>query len=60
MSLFFSRIQAGQYTDALEILEERRTIEEEELGSRPGEMADIYELMSKCKSEVRIVKILYY
>eukprot|EP00794_Sanderia_malayensis_P017020 gene17020-18734_t len=45
-------IQAGRYEDAYEILEERSKIEEEQLGSRPDEMADIYQLMAKCKSEV--------
>ena len=48
------RIQAGQYEDAYKLLEERLEIEEEQLGKRGDELADIYQLMGKCKSEVRI------
>jgi len=45
-------IQAGQYGDAYMLLEERLKIEEEQLGMRAEELADIYQLMGKCKSEV--------
>ncbi|XP_065072260.1 uncharacterized protein LOC135696706 [Rhopilema esculentum] len=45
-------IQAGQYEDAYTMLEERLEIEEEQLGKRGDELADIYQLMGKCKSEV--------
>ncbi|XP_057298417.1 TPR repeat-containing protein DDB_G0287407-like isoform X1 [Hydractinia symbiolongicarpus] len=45
-------IQAGQYTEAYEILEERVKHETEQLGSRVDELADIYQMMAKCKSEV--------
>ena len=34
------------------LLEERLKIEEEQLGMRAEELADIYQLMGKCKSEV--------
>lgn len=52
ISLFFS-IQAGQYTEAYSILEERVEYEEEQLGQRSDELADVYQAMAKCKSEVR-------
>lgn len=45
-------IQAGQYTEAYSILEERVTHELNDLGSRADELADVYQLMAKCKSEV--------
>ncbi|XP_066925783.1 telomerase protein component 1-like isoform X2 [Clytia hemisphaerica] len=45
-------IQAGQYEEAYVILEERVKIELEQLGERPDELADIYQAMAKCKSEV--------
>ena len=48
----FSRIQAGQYKESLELLEELRKIEEEQMGGRTEKMAEIYQLMSKTKSEV--------
>eukprot|EP00794_Sanderia_malayensis_P003244 gene3244-3725_t len=44
-------IRAGQYDDAYKLLEERRKIEEEHLGSRPDKVAEIYHLMAKSKSE---------
>ena len=47
-----SRIQAGQYKESLELLEELRKIEEEQMGARTEKMAEIYQLMSKTKSEV--------
>ena len=53
MISFFPRIQAGQYQDAYAMLEERLELEEKQLGMRVDELADIYQLMSKCKSEVR-------
>ena len=34
------------------MLEERLELEEKQLGMRVDELADIYQLMSKCKSEV--------
>lgn len=46
------RIQAGQYTEAFAILEERVKYEQEQLGQRPDELADVYQAMAKCKSEV--------
>jgi hypothetical protein len=46
------RIQAGQYKESLELLEELRKIEEEQMGARTEKMAEIYQLMSKTKSEV--------
>ena len=55
-----SSIQAGQYNDAYELLEERRNIEEDQLGSRADEMADIYQLMAKCKSEVSAKKVVLF
>ena len=45
-------IQAGQYTEAYSILESRVTHELNDLGSRADELADVYQLMAKCKSEV--------
>nr|XP_047125336.1 TPR repeat-containing protein DDB_G0287407 [Hydra vulgaris]XP_047125337.1 TPR repeat-containing protein DDB_G0287407 [Hydra vulgaris] len=45
-------IQAGQYSEATLILEERVELEEKQLGSRPDELADVYQMMAKCKSEV--------
>ena len=45
------RIQSGQYAEALELMEQRLT-DELELGERPDEMADIYQNMARCKSEV--------
>lgn len=52
--LLVFRIQAGQYTEAYAILEERVNHELNDLGSRADELADIYQLMAKCKSEVRL------
>ena len=34
------------------MLEERLEIEQKQLGMRADELADIYQLMGKCKSEV--------
>jgi len=45
-------IQAGQYTEAYTILEERVKHEYADLGERADELADVYQLMAKCKSEV--------
>ncbi|XP_074616453.1 TPR repeat-containing protein DDB_G0287407-like [Acropora palmata] len=45
-------IQAGQYSDAHEMLNELLKLEEESLGARTDKLADIYQLMSKTKSEV--------
>lgn len=50
--LFQSRIQAGQYQDAHELLNDLLKLEEESLGARTDKLADIYQLMSKTKSEV--------
>ena len=50
--ILYFRIQAGQYNESLELLEELRKIEEEKMGGRPEKMAEIYQLMSKTKSEV--------
>lgn len=52
-SIDFFSIQAGQYTEAYTILEELVEIENTQLGERPEELADIFQLMAKCKSEVR-------
>ena len=46
------RIQAGQYSDAHDLLTELLKLEEESLGARTHKLADIYQLMSKTKSEV--------
>ena len=46
------RIQAGQYEDAHELLNDLLKLEEESLGARTDKLADIYQLMSKTKSEV--------
>lgn len=51
---FVSRIQAGQYSDAHEMLNDLLKLEEESLGARTDKLADIYQLMSKTKSEVTI------
>lgn len=45
-------IQAGQYKDAHELLNDLLKLEEESLGARTDKLADIYQLMSKTKSEV--------
>lgn len=45
-------IQAGQYEDAHLLLNDLLNLEEESLGARTDKMADIYQLMSKTKSEV--------
>ncbi|XP_073234620.1 TPR repeat-containing protein DDB_G0287407-like isoform X1 [Porites lutea] len=45
-------IQAGQYNDAHEMLNDLLKLEEESLGARTDKLADIYQLMSKTKSEV--------
>ena len=50
------RIQAGQYNEATLILEERVELEENQLGSRPDELADVYQMMAKCKSEVSYIR----
>lgn len=50
----FVRIQAGQYSDAHEMLNDLLKLEEESLGARTDKLADIYQLMSKTKSEVTI------
>ena len=47
-----SRIQAGQYKEALQLMEERESDELESLGERPDEMADVYQKMALCMSEV--------
>ena len=47
------RIQCGQYEDSYELLSEVLKIEEGSLGARTDELADIYQLMAKTKSEVR-------
>ena len=52
MSLCLFRIQAGQYNDAHEMLNDLLKLEEESLGARTDKLADIYQLMSKTKSEV--------
>lgn len=46
------RIQAGQYEDAHVLLNDLLKLEEESLGARTDKLADIYQLMSKTKSEV--------
>ena len=46
------RIQCGQYKESFELLEQLRDIEEKGLGARAANMADIYQLMAKTKSEV--------
>ena len=45
-------IQAGQYTTGIELLTKLAVLEEGQLGKRPDQMADIYYLLAKCKSEV--------
>ena len=45
-------VQAGQYSHALELMEERLRDEKEKLNERPEKMADIYQNMARCKSEV--------
>lgn len=52
MCLCLFRIQAGQYNDAHEMLNDLLKLEEESLGARTDKLADIYQLMSKTKSEV--------
>lgn len=52
MSLCLFRIQAGQYNDAHEMLNDLLKLEEESLGARTDKLADIYQHMSKTKSEV--------
>lgn len=52
MPLCLFRIQAGQYNDAHEMLNDLLKLEEESLGARTDKLADIYQLMSKTKSEV--------
>lgn len=44
-------IQMGQTATAVEILEDRLKMEEDELGQRTEQLADIYQLIAKCKSE---------
>ncbi|XP_065653579.1 TPR repeat-containing protein DDB_G0287407-like isoform X2 [Hydra vulgaris] len=44
-------VQAGQYKEAILILEERVELEENQLGLRPDELADVYQMIAKCKSE---------
>ena len=56
-SIHCYRIQAGQYTEAYTILEQRVKYELEILGERPDELADIYQYMAKCKSEVRTTRL---
>ena len=51
MACFVIRIQAGQYNDAHEMLNDLLKLEEESLGARTDKLADIYQLMSKTKSE---------
>ena len=50
--IYYYRIQAGQLTDAYALLEERLELEEKQLGRRVEDLADIYNIMCKCKSEV--------
>lgn len=57
VSFFFQyRIQAGQYEDAHLLLNDLLKLEEESLGARTDKLADIYQLMSKTKSEVRVTR----
>ena len=53
----FNRIQAGQLKDAYALLEERLEMEEKQLGMRVEDLADIYNIMSKCKSEVSTLQV---
>ena len=48
------RIQSGKYPEALELMEERLNdeLENDELGQRPDELADVYQNMARCMSEV--------
>ena len=57
MSLCLFRIQAGQYNDAHEMLNDLLKLEEESLGARTDKLADIYQLMSKTKSEVMALSL---
>ena len=52
LSVHAQRLQTGQLKTAYTLLEERLEMEEKQLGMRDEDMADIYQLMSKCKSEV--------
>ncbi|XP_066928434.1 TPR repeat-containing protein DDB_G0287407-like isoform X2 [Clytia hemisphaerica] len=45
-------IQAGQYQEAIELMEQRLNDELSDLGERPDEMADVYQNMARCKSEI--------
>lgn len=54
--LFFRR-QAGQYTEALTLMEERLNDEIKSLDERPDELADVYQNMALCKSEVRRISL---
>jgi len=45
-------IQAGEYTEAFTLLESRSELEMTQLGERTDHLAEIYQLMAKCKSEV--------
>ena len=52
--LIESSTQAGQYAEALELMEQRLNDELNSLGERSDEMADVYQNMARCKSEVVI------
>lgn len=46
------RIQAGQYSEALGLMQERLADEMDQLGQRSDELADVYQNMALCKSEI--------
>jgi len=50
--MFVGSHQAGRYPRALEFAEKAKTIELEELGSRPDKMADIYQMSATIMDEV--------
>lgn len=45
-------IQAGQYSEALGLMQERLADEMDQLGQRSDELADVYQNMALCKSEI--------
>jgi len=45
-------IQIGQYKIGIELLRKLAALEESKLGSRSDQMADIYQLLARCKSEI--------
>ena len=50
--IWFFRIQAGKYHEALELLKTALKIEEKELGARRHRMVELYALMAEIYDEV--------